>query len=222
MRRSEINAILREGERFFEERGQMLPAWASWPPERWKGLRAEADEVARAGLGWDITDFGSGDYPRRGLFLFTLRNGIAGGGGKPYAEKAMIVGAGQETPTHFHHAKMEDIINRGGGILVMELWNADASEALATGPVRVRVDGMTRTVPAGTPLRLRPGESVCLETRVYHRFYGEGGRVLVGEVSAVNDDSADNRFLEEVGRFPAIEEDELPYRLLVSDYLAWL
>jgi len=30
----------------------------------------------------------------------------------------------------------------------------------------------------------------------------------VGEVSSVNDDTCDNRFLEELPRFPAIEEDE--------------
>ncbi|MDD3366556.1 MAG: D-lyxose/D-mannose family sugar isomerase, partial [Sphaerochaetaceae bacterium] len=34
----------------------------------------------------------------------------------------------------------------------------------------------------------------------------------------VNDDNTDNRFFEDVGRFPAIEEDEAPLHLLVSDY----
>ena len=33
-----------------------------------------------------------------------------------------------------------------------------------------------------------------------------------------NDDEADNRFEKPVGRFPAIEEDELPYRLLCNEY----
>jgi D-lyxose ketol-isomerase len=59
---------------------------------------------------------------------------------------------------------------------------------------------------------------------VYHRFYGESGkgRVLVGEVSAVNDDRTDNRFYEPVGRFPEIEEDEKPLHLLVTDYPRYL
>ena len=44
------------------------------------------------------------------------------------------------------------------------------------------------------------------------------GKVLVGEVSKVNDDVNDNRFLKPTGRFPEIEEDEPPLHLLVGDY----
>ncbi len=42
--------------------------------------------------------------------------------------------------------------------------------------------------------------------------------MLLGEVSQCNDDNSDNRFNPPVGRFPAIEEDEAPYRLLCSEY----
>ncbi len=51
-------------------------------------------------------------------------------------------------------------------------------------------------------------------------FIGETGKgkVLVGEVSAVNDDHTDNRFLEKLGRFPEIAEDVQPGHLLVGDY----
>ena len=38
------------------------------------------------------------------------------------------------------------------------------------------------------------------------------------EVSQCNDDNTDNRFNPPVGRFPAIEEDEPPYRLLCNEY----
>jgi hypothetical protein len=79
------------------------------------------------------------------------------------------------------------------------------------------VDGVWRTVEAGGMIRLAPGESVSLEQRCYHSFWGEG-RVLVGEVSLVNDDHLDNRFFEPVGRFPEIEEDENPLYLLCNDY----
>ncbi len=65
---------------------------------------------------------------------------------------------------------------------------------------------------------LEPGESITLPTRQYHKFWGEGSRVLVGEVSNVNDDNIDNRFYEPVGRFPDIEEDEEPLYLLCNDY----
>jgi D-lyxose ketol-isomerase len=59
---------------------------------------------------------------------------------------------------------------------------------------------------------------------MYHRFYGEPGKgkVLVGEVSMVNDDTSDNCFLEPVGRFPVINEDVPPLHLLVSDYQKFL
>ena len=39
-----------------------------------------------------------------------------------------------------------------------------------------------------------------------------------GEVSLVNDDVHDNRFLESVGRFPDIEEDLEALHLLVNNY----
>jgi D-lyxose ketol-isomerase len=79
-----------------------------------------------------------------------------------------------------------------------------------------------RTLPAGGLLKLEPGESVTLLPGVWHGFWGEGGDVLVGEVSTVNDDLTDNIFRDPIGRFSAIEEDEAPVHLLVSDYDRWL
>jgi hypothetical protein len=130
----------------------------------------------------------------------------------------------QETPMHFHWNKSEDIINRGGGNLVMELYKATDDDGLSDEPVKVSIDGVLTTVKAGKPLILVPGQSICLRSRVYHRFYGEKGkgRVLIGEVSMVNDDANDNRFLEEIGRFPDIIEDVEPLHLLVNDYQKYL
>ncbi len=221
MKRSEVNAFLRRGQAFFDKHQFALPAWAAWKPEAWKELGANGDEIRDHQLGWDITDFGSGDFAKRGLFLFTIRNGRPGHGHKTYAEKIMIVEVGQETPCHFHFHKTEDIINRGGGVLVLQLWNSAPDGTRSDTPVKVSVDGVRRRVEAGGLVRLSPGESICLETGLYHRFYGEGSTVLVGEVSQVNDDHADNRFLEPLGRFPEIVEDEAPWRLLVSDYARW-
>ena len=86
--------------------------------------------------------------------------------------------------------------------------------------MRVRTDGVERTVPAGTQIRLTPGESITIFQRLYHDFTVEPGTgpVLLGEVSRCNDDERDNRFNPPVGRFPTIEEDEPPYRLLCSEY----
>lgn len=121
---------------------------------------------------------------------------------------------------HFHFSKMEDIINRGGGILVMKLYNSDESGGLAGTDVSVVSDGVRLTVPAGHELELEPGQSVTLAPRLYHAFWAKKGHgpVLIGEVSQCNDDVSDNRFLEGVGRFPAIEEDEPPLRFLCNEY----
>ena len=119
---------------------------------------------------------------------------------------------------------MEDIINRGGGNLVIEVYNADEHEQFADSPVRIRVDGIEHIVEPGGKIILHPGQSVCQEQFLYHRFYGEPGhgKVMVGEVSQCNDDNIDNRFYEAVGRFPDIDEDEEPLYLLCSDYKKFL
>jgi D-lyxose ketol-isomerase len=222
MKRSQINAIIRSAQSLMDQYQFRLPPWAAWKPTDWKPNRESIHEILDYQLGWDITDFGSGDFEKRGLCLFTLRNGVVGGAGRSYAEKIMMVGVGQETPLHFHFSKTEDIINRGGGNLVLQLWNSDRNEGLADTPVAVSKDGMLQTLEPGAQVTLTPGESICLTRGLYHRFYGEGRTVLVGEVSQVNDDHADNRFHESLGRFPAIVEDEAPWRLLFSDYPNWV
>jgi D-lyxose ketol-isomerase len=224
MKRSEINQIIRNAKIFMAEKKFLLPPWAYWNVEDWKKNKKDAREIINNMLGWDITDFGSGEFYSRGLFLFTLRNGKFNVDKKPYAEKIMIVEENQETPMHFHWSKMEDIINRGGGNLVVELYNSSSDRKLETTPVDFKTDGVKRRAEAGERVILCPGESICLEPFVYHRFYGEQGKgkVLVGEVSMVNDDRSDNCFLEKVGRFPEVTEDTEPDHLLVDDYLKFL
>ncbi|MBC8005538.1 MAG: D-lyxose/D-mannose family sugar isomerase [Verrucomicrobia bacterium] len=224
MKRSEINQILYQAKAFMAEKQFFLPPWAYWSFDDWKKNEQDAREITQNMLGWDITDFGSGDFYTRGLFLFTLRNGKPDVDKKPYAEKIMIVEESQETPMHYHQSKMEDIINRGGGNLVIELYNATADNQFDTTAVNFKIDGVKCTVEAGGKVVLTPGESICLEQGMYHRFYGEAekGKVLVGEVSMVNDDNSDNFFYESIGRFPEIEEDELPVHLLVSDYQKYI
>ncbi len=224
MKRSEINRHIENSIEFFREMNFQLPPWAYWTSEEWTRKKGSCKEVYENMLGWDLTDFGSGDFLRQGLILFTLRNGNLQKDHKPYAEKIMIVEEFQETPMHFHWNKMEDIINRGGGNLIIELFGSSNSEELSNQPFSVRVDGVERTCVPGEKVILTPGESICLYQGLYHRFYGEPGKgkVLVGEVSTVNDDTSDNRFLNTVGRFPKIEEDEVPNYLLASDYTNFL
>ncbi len=224
MKRSEINQLIRNSIEFFNEMKFNLPPWAFWTPEEWKGKYDTCSEIVENMHGWDLTDFGSGDFMKEGLMLFTLRNGNQKKDKKIYAEKIMIVEENQVTPMHFHWSKMEDIINRGGGNLVIDLYKSDKDENFSQEDFEVKIDGITRTISAGGQVILTPGESICLEQGIYHKFYGQPGKgkVLVGEVSAVNDDSTDNRFYDEVGRFPDIVEDEAPLHLLASDYKKYI
>jgi hypothetical protein len=179
------------------------------------------DEIRVAGLGWDVTDFGRGDFAKCGLTLFTVRNGRHDEpNSKPYCEKIMLVREDQLTPMHFHWKKTEDIINRGGGNLVVKVYMASKDERLDDATVTISADGKRLQLPAAGELVLRPGESVTLTPYLYHAFWGQPGHgmVLVGEVSTVNDDAHDNRFLDGLPRYPGIEEDAPPLRLLCTEY----
>jgi len=223
MKRSEINAIMKDALQLFNEYKISLPPFAKWTPEEWNQKGEETQEIKDNMLGWDITDYGQGDFDKVGLLLITLRNGSQANPekyAKPYAEKLMLVREQQLAPMHFHWYKMEDIINRGGGNLMLQLYNSTADEQLADTEVTVSIDGVQKTFPAGAIVRLTPGESITLPKGLYHSFWGEEGKgtVIVQEVSMTNDDNTDNRFYEEVGRFPEIEEDEAPLHLLCNEY----
>ena len=222
MKRSEINTCIREFEALLKEHRFELPPFLSFTPEEWQEKGHEYDEIRDNALGWDITDYGEGDFYKKGLYLITLRNGNVKNKKytKTYAEKIMMLKDGQISPNHFHWNKMEDIINRGGGNLVFRLWNADEDEDPAGTDVKVYSDGLEYTVTAGQEIVLKPGQSLTLYPGCYHMFYVQPGTgyTLIGEVSMCNDDNTDNRFEESLGRFPTIEEDEPPYRLLCNEY----
>ena len=223
MKRSQINQIIKDAQAFIEGHGYVLPPFAHWTEADWAANRERAGLIMDVGMGWDITDYGRGDFDKMGLFLFTVRNGKAEdlitGTGMLYAEKIMISRKDQLSPMHYHKVKAEDIINRGGGDLIIELYNCSDDGGLdKSSDVTVICDGMARTVKAGGKLNLKPGESVTLMPYQWHAFWGEGADVLIGEVSTVNDDNTDNYFLDELGRFPTIDEDEPKHRLLVKDY----
>jgi D-lyxose ketol-isomerase len=221
MKRSEVN-IMRDADRFIRQHGFYLPPFAYWTPAEWRAKGEEVREIVENQLGWDITDFGLGRYNSDGLFLFTIRNGsqaeMRAGRGRLYCEKLMVVGVDQITPMHTHWNKIEDIINRGGGKLAIQIYNATDQDQLADTPIVLRLDGVKREFKPGEIVRLTPGESITLPPRVFHKFWGEETQVLVGEVSLVNDDHQDNCFHKPVGRFASIEEDVDPLHLLVGDY----
>ena len=183
MKRSEINELIRGSIDFFNEMSFNLPQWAYWKPEDWEGKYDSCKEIVDNVHGWDLTDFGSDDFHNQGLILFTLRNGNQQLDKKICAEKIMIVEENQVTPMHFHWSKMEDIINRGGGNLVIDLCKSDENEDFSQEDFEVKIDGINRTIKAGGQVILTPGESICLVQGLFHRFYGEEGKgkVLVAK-----------------------------------------
>jgi hypothetical protein len=226
LKRSRINEIMAAADDMIRSHGFTLPPFAYWTPEEFRA-RTDARRIVEARMGWDITDYGQGRFEELGLFLFTLRNGMLAdlerGRGMVYAEKLLISRQDQISPMHTHVIKSEDIINRGGATLAIELFGSDDQGKFD--PERggmVRCDGIERLFEPGEVLTFAPGESVTLMPGDWHAFWGEGGDVLIGEVSTVNDDLTDNIFREPIGRFAEIEEDEAPTHLLVSDYDRWL
>lgn len=220
MKRSEINRAIKDTLEWLDTLNVHLPPFAYWTADEWASKGHEYDEIRENMLGWDVTDYGRGDFSSVGLLLFTLRNGNLKNQkyAKPYAEKMLISEKGQLSPNHFHWHKTEDIINRGGGTLMLQLWNAGPEEELDKSDVDVRVDGRSFKIPAGGKVCLKPGESITLSPRTYHLFTAENEKVLAWEVSMVNDDLTDNRFYETQARFTNIEEDEKAQFLLCNEY----
>lgn len=223
MKRSEINALIDDAIVLLQAHRIHLPPFAYWTPAKWMTKGAECDEIRHCKLGWDITDFGSGQFEQIGLVVFTVRNGhhyLRPYSRKTYAEKVLIVREDQRTPMHHHLFKQEDIICRSGGNLLCKVFNSTPEKQVATTDVEVSLDGVVHKVKPGHVFRLTPGMSITLTPHLYHEFWGETGTgpCVVGEVSSMNDDETDNVFLSKVGRFPSIQEDVPATHKLCTEY----
>jgi len=222
MYRSQINHTIKDAIKFFESRNFPLPPFAYWTISDWKKEKRSCQEIFTARLGWDVTDFGSGDFEKTGRIIFTLRNGKKGSSEypKPYAQKLMYLKEEQKSAIHYHRIKMEDAINVGGGIIIYRFWKQDRNAHLSGAKLTVSVDGCKVTLKAGQRLSLAPGESVCTVPGMYHQFYAKkgSGPVMSMEVSGVCDDENDNFWLEKASRFPEIIEDEPRQFYLCSEY----
>jgi len=111
MKRSEINQIIVEAKAFLAEHQFHLPPWAYWSLSDWKKNKEAAAEVMSNMLGWDITDFGSGDFWKRGLFLFTLRNGNPRRDKKPTLKNYDRRGGSRKPPPIFIELKWKILID---------------------------------------------------------------------------------------------------------------
>lgn len=217
--RSEVNATLTQAYEFFSSFGAFLPPQSMWSVEEWLANKAEMAPAIKGGVGWDIFK-PSPDFAKEGLTLYTLTNGYPGSY-QVYAEKLLLALPGQVTPMHYHAIKQEDIICGGGANMHIELYWAENEKQLSDRPVEVVLNNRMATVKAGEELVLKPGERITLAPRMFHRFWADpdsSSSGFIREVSMVNDDSTDNYFLEELGRFAEVIEDEPILWPLGSDY----
>ncbi len=179
MKRSEINEAVRAAVKAFDDAGWILP-----PSPR-----------------WDVTDFGLGSFPEKGLVLVNLAEEAE------YCEKIMFARRNQRTIAHCHRIKKEDIIARRG-LLRIQVWAGKPAESSGR-EFAVRVNGENRAVVSGEIIELKSGERITITPGVYHEFWPASDGCIIGEVSTANDDAHDNFFVDpEVGRFPTVQEDE--------------
>lgn len=190
MKRSAINEAIRNASAAFTHNGWKLP-----PNPR-----------------WDITDFGMGDFHQLGLVLVNLCE-------EPeYCEKLMFSLKDQRIPMHAHKIKKEDIICRAGR-LTLELWPAKPDDCQRGESVQLTRNGEGFITAAGEPFTIEAGERVTLVPGVFHAFWTDQEEgCVIGEVSTANNDAHDNFFVDtRIGRFPEIEEDEVPLVRLVCE-----
>lgn len=202
MKRSEINKSIKDALKFFKKMNFPLPPYAYFSPSEWVKNYNLYQEVIDCRLGWDVTDVGLGNFKKFGRTIFTLRNGNVHNKNypKPYSQKIMFLLENQRMPIHYHNKKTEDIINQGGGILQVKIWQKNKSSKV---------------------IGLDPGESICIKPGTLHQFWAkkDTGFVLSMEISSTNDDLTDNIWIDKtVTRFPVITEDVQKEFLLCSEY----
>ncbi|MGV3617679.1 MAG: D-lyxose/D-mannose family sugar isomerase [Fimbriimonas sp.] len=187
MKRSEINALVRDAEACFAAHGWALP-----PNPR-----------------WDVTDFGLGDWRRFGLVLVNLADE------REYCEKLMYARAGMTTPFHAHKVKKEDIIARWGTLRVV-VWPGHPDEGGAAfsiqvnGEMRTVAPGTALDLTAGERVTLVPGVYHEFVPLTDECIIGEVS-------TANDDLNDNFFVLAEVGRYATIDEDEPARVRLVSD-----
>ena len=67
MKRSQINKAIKEGIKALNSISFSLPDFAFWSVDEWKKNKDAAGEIIQTGMGWDVTDFGSGDFEKSAL-----------------------------------------------------------------------------------------------------------------------------------------------------------
>ena len=224
MKRSDINLCIEKAKSFATKMNVFLPPYAFWTVEEWQSKGSECDEIRKTMLGWDVTDFGLGDYYKTGRTLFTLRNGsneykeIS----RRYSEKFIFIEENQAAPIHYHRNKTEDIINRGGGNILVQTCKALPDGTKSNESFMMSINGVEKQMKADEIIRLTPGESILIPAGIIHEFWSEEGTgmTLSGEIGTICDDINDNVFLSPCERFCETEEDVKRSHYLCNEYPA--
>lgn len=187
MKRSEINALMRDAKKAFTLSGWTLP-----PNPR-----------------WDVTDFGLGDWQKFGLVLVNLAD-------EPeYCEKLMYAKRGMVTPAHAHRKKKEDIIARMGTLQV-QLWRDETLgtegevSVKLNGEAQTFPSGYIIELPAGWRVTMFPGVYHSFEPVTEACVIGEVS-------TANDDLHDNFFVRQDVGRYSKIEEDEPAEAQLIGE-----
>ena len=111
MKRSQVNAIIKEALDFAGQMNFKLPPFAYWKWEDYlrKGKEEEYREFFDNMLGWDVTDFGHGNFEKCGLLMLCIRNGNFFK--KEYAKK--ICGKDARSAGRAGHAVSSPLLQNG-------------------------------------------------------------------------------------------------------------
>lgn len=63
-------------EELIRKNGFYLPPFCRWTPQEWEEKGQEYDEIRDNMLGWDITDYGLGNFEKVGFALVTLSDAL--------------------------------------------------------------------------------------------------------------------------------------------------
>ena len=221
MERSRINTLLADAEDFFAASNVALPEFAFWHPDEFEHrVRSGHERLVVSGMGWLVSDFGLDDFASEGMIAFCSCAGASDiDAGRTYAERHFILRESQRIPTRFHRLRTKDLINCGPGNLCLRLHRSTPSGVLdETVNVQTEIDAAVRKLTPGARLVLHPGERVLIEPMTFHECWAEQDDVIAREISSASDEISDTFFLSQIGFATALDEDEKPRRLLISDY----
>ncbi|MFP4381073.1 MAG: D-lyxose/D-mannose family sugar isomerase [Candidatus Sumerlaeia bacterium] len=229
MKRSDINNEIQLALDVFEAHRFYLPKWAAWSPENWEHCGPEVAQIKACMLGWSVTDFDRDNFREQGFVTFIERNGIVDEmrefaqrhsvQDKAYGERLGFIQKRQATAMLKHNISTKDIVNRGGGDLVVQIFLSTPDDELDEhNRIPTCINGIAYNIKAGGISRLAPGDGITIHAGVFHKFWAEKAGCIVGEIYTSSPKKNEIFLLEPGEWYNRIEEDEDPLFLLNHEY----